>query len=83
MTEIKWNPYPETKPEAANSYRKLYLVTMKSDYRRFVTDAEWCRATIKGTTFYRWEYHDRVFFPWDVIAWADFPEPYQTAEGNK
>lgn len=80
MREIEWHPYPETKPEdnhkLGHLYKTPYLVTMKSKMD-FTTLADWTTYKNKDGIGYRWTYRDRVFFPWEVIAWAELPEPFK------
>ena len=80
---IEWRPFPETEPEDPDWLKtSRYLVTMSSKFP-FVTVAEWRHyKDRKGNEGNRWIYEDRVNFPWEVIAWADLPEPYKYKEEN-
>ena len=78
---IEWHPYPETNPGEVGVIRSpKFLVTMKDGNVLFTTVAEWrCVIRKNEVVGYRWIYCDRVSFPWNVIAWADLPEPYKGA----
>lgn len=61
--EIKWNPYPETKPEKYGRY----LITVE-DAGTYVVSDEFSA-----------DRHEEWLdcFDGDVTAWAELPEPYE------
>jgi hypothetical protein len=61
--EIKWNPYPETKPKKEGRY----LITVEDDGTYVVSD--------EFSTDRHEEWLD--CFDGDVTAWAELPEPYE------
>lgn len=70
MTQvINWHPYPEEKPKDDGRY----LVTLKSlDGRLNVIEDYYNELYDKWTT--------SNCYDWNVIAWADKPEPYKPTE---
>ena len=84
MQTNDWIPYPENMPRIPKSISRKdnYLVTMGGKYtKNFSTYAQWVKTTDrKGNPICRWEYDNRVNFPWDVIAFMPLPEPYMENE---
>lgn len=80
-TVNEWIPCSERLPEP--DYVKKIIVTMKNRNKNFSTIANYKEVTIRGEKIRRWEWNDRVNFPWEVIAWMPLPEPYKAESEDK
>lgn len=84
MSEIKWIPCSERLPNTT-AWHTDYLVTVRALCYKppFTTYGVWENTNVRGKPVSRWKNKFNTLMPYEVVAWAELPEPYNELEGKK